>query len=212
VQDAQVQKLVQDVLSNKDFLAQNQLTADTTNLGEEDKQPPPGGQPDQPQAPQQPTQPWYQNARKLPILYRWMQRGPWLLSLLAMLIGVGVVFAASTKRKGLQHLAISLFMSSLLLALGAGLIWYFSAHMTTTSFFKPAEVTPATTSLQSSFVAIIKDAATSVASLQTIIALVLVGTSVAVLIALRLTRPPKNDSQSHTSDPIQAQAKPQSQI
>jgi hypothetical protein len=93
-------KLVQEKVANsQDFLANPVVTQDT--LG--DQKVSDAGQPTTRE-----EQPYYENLSSLPSAYRLATAMPWILAVLTVLIGLGVVLLAPARRRGLRRTAILL--------------------------------------------------------------------------------------------------------
>lgn len=87
----QVQQLVANVQTSKDFLANPHITAMTVTSNDANGQP----------------QSVFVKAKNAPRAYKWAQRSPIILGILALLSGVLVIFISITKRKGLRVVATS---------------------------------------------------------------------------------------------------------
>lgn len=92
------QQIVQDINSNKEFLPDPALNADTLKTDN-------NGQ----------KQPYYQDKTDLPRLYRWLHMAPWILGPLALITGVGVVLLHEQRRRGLYRVMVGLLTSGGLL-------------------------------------------------------------------------------------------------
>src|SRR5262249_11460494 len=54
-------------------------------------------------------------ANELPKQYQNAKKTPWILSILTILVGAGIVFLSSTWRKGLRHIGINLLIIGLVM-------------------------------------------------------------------------------------------------
>lgn len=90
------QKIVQEILNNKELFADPIITADTIKTGDS-------------------TEPFYKNLGGLPGIYRLNKKLPWVFGLLSVLLATGIVFMSDTKRKGLSRVARSLMTSGIFL-------------------------------------------------------------------------------------------------
>ncbi len=111
---AQKQKIIQDLSTNKDFLADPVITADTLkNNGDQ--------------------QSLFDKASAAPKFHRLSNFSPWLLGVLALLFGAAVVFLHDTKQRGLRSVSISL-ISVGVLVVGTSLLskWLFNKAISPT--------------------------------------------------------------------------------
>lgn len=94
----------EQLASSQDFLSNSVITAQTLNQGNlKDNS--------------QQGQPYYVKLAGVPRAYRLATKLPWVLALLALLSGVGVVFLAATRRKGARRLGTLLISSGLVILL-----------------------------------------------------------------------------------------------
>ncbi|HSX36700.1 MAG TPA: hypothetical protein VLG13_01090 [Patescibacteria group bacterium] len=93
----------QKIANSQDFLANPVITAQ--NLTQMNKRG------------DQSKQPYYQKLSQLPKAYRAATKLPWLVAALAVLSGVGVVFLAATRRKGMRRIGTLLVAGGLVILL-----------------------------------------------------------------------------------------------
>jgi hypothetical protein len=182
IEQAGIQKLTNDITNNKDFLPNNQITADSVDLGKDDSMATLNEL-------SQPKQPWYQQANQLPSFFKSVKRLPFLIGGFALLMGVMVIFSASSKRKGLRTLAFALLGSSIFLGIGALTFWAASTSIKGPDLLKSTSSTPATQVLQGSIANFIKDVIAGISRVQAYGAIGLALISGGVLITLHLTKP-----------------------
>lgn len=181
--ETQIQKLVSDITKEDDFLGQSHLTADTQPS-------------DHPPATNHTAdnRPWYQQASKLPLLYHWMQIGPWLLGSLALLLAGLIVLASPTKRQGCRQVAWTVFSAGLLLAASAGLTLVIVSKL---NFANSAE----TVALHQPLITFTKSVASGASRPLLISGVVLLTSAVGSLIFLHKTQPQPTPE----TNPIQSQ-------
>lgn len=170
--ESQIQKMVDELTVSNDFLGQNHITADTKSLNNSVDQ----------TTSAMPQIAWYQQLSKLPALYSWAQKGPWLLGLLAVLLAMIIVFASRTKRQGGHNVAWTVFSAGILLTLGAGLVMYLANKI---SFANMAE----TAALHQPLIDLIKLITRNVSQPLLVSGIVLLIGSVISLITLHRTKP-----------------------
>lgn len=100
-----------DVLGNKDFLKDPVITADSFKTSN-------GCQPTERSCAsnQNPTSLFQSDAaKKMPGVYQWLKRSPFILAFLSLLVMLGVVFIGTSRRRGLRQVGVVLLVSGLLL-------------------------------------------------------------------------------------------------
>lgn len=105
--NSEIDKTVKDILNNKDFLPDPAVTADSIKTKEDGQE-----------------KPLYQTNNKLPQAYKWLHIAPYILGVLVLLAGVGIIMLNEHHRKGLQKVMVSLFTTGGLLLLYTWLLSY----------------------------------------------------------------------------------------
>lgn len=98
--NAQADTLITQATTNKDFLPNNIITADTLNTSAKDQ-------------PATNEKPFYESAAQLPVAYGWLKKAPIIISILALLCGLGLIFASASKSIGLKRIAHNLLYTGL---------------------------------------------------------------------------------------------------
>lgn len=186
VTEAEIQKLITEVKNSKDLLPEGTITADTTSLGNTvDKNGQPMTDTTAPlTTPQSPSQPWYQQAKHLPTLYQWTMRGPLILGVLSVLLGIALLFAAATKRQGAKIIASTTFSAGVLVAVGAAFMWLIASKLRSDIGQQGAP-----TGLQQPFLSLVKLVTANISQTQLVVSGILIVLSAAALIALYVTKP-----------------------
>ena len=103
---AERQKLVNQTLTNGEFISDTSISADDLK----DK-----GQTTSP----------FEKASYVPALFQWSQILPWILGSLVLVTGAGVILLDSERRRGIKSLSITLLITGGILAVSALIGWYF---------------------------------------------------------------------------------------
>jgi len=94
------QELTKNLNSNSSFLNNAVLTPDSLNPSDKTV-----------------SQPYYQKLSNIPKFYQLLLKAPFILGALSLLLILGIVFLAQTRRKGLRKISIVLIVSGVILVL-----------------------------------------------------------------------------------------------
>ncbi len=196
ITNQQIAQLRSDILSGNGFIVPTAITADTTSLGTDTSSKTSTTDPST--APDKPAQPWYKNAQQLPFLYALASWGPWVTAVLALLVAVGLFFAAKTKRFGTRIISSSVLSAGLLLGLSAG-VALFVSHQFGDKVAQSADTT--STNLQQPMIAILRSAVSYIARVQLWWGVGLAVVGLAGLLLLFLTRPKPGKTTASLDNP-----------
>jgi protein-S-isoprenylcysteine O-methyltransferase Ste14 len=179
VVNADIAQVRNEILNGQGFLPMSTITADTTSLGNSSKNSSALNS-----ALQEPAKPLYQQATSAPSVYKSAYYGPAVLAVLSLLIAIGIVFSARTRRSGLRIVASSLLSVGILLSLSAGASLFVLNHFTSTTAAQNAA-----TSVEGPAIYTVRLAVNYIVHTEIYAGIALVVTGTVALIVLRITRP-----------------------
>jgi len=177
------EQVKQQLANSQDFLANPVITAQTLNQGNLQNN-------------TQQSQPYYVKLAGVPRAYRLATKLPWIVAGLALLSGVGVVFLAATKRKGVKRLG-TLFISAGLVILLLILVSSTVLHRLENKVFTASKVGQ----LQASLVDFAHRAQSALAKVDLWFGIGFVVAGVIVYLLLRFVWPTPKPDQIETPEP-----------
>lgn len=100
--DTELQKLVKDIKTSKDFLPNTVITSANLKTGSDDKTT---------------SRPLFDSLKNLPTAYRLAHAGPYIFGLLSLAAAALLVFASKSRRRGLRRVAVPLVSSGAFLVI-----------------------------------------------------------------------------------------------